>query len=169
MAPRAERLPTGITRIHPHTRRRLRTPSELGACPNWVWRVRVRRRGTGDFDRLYAQNVRETLQQTLDYLQHERSTADDDLRRDAERAVTGVFTDDIQTYLARRASASDYRGRVHNFAVWHAWLATKLGASFKTSKITLALVELALEEWKQATVIRKKNGQTQRRWSSATL
>ena len=169
MAPRADRLPTGITRIHPHTRRTLRTPSELATCLNWVWRVRVRRRGTGDFDQLYPQNVRETLQATLDYLQHERSTAVHDLRRDAERAASGVFRDDIHTYLARRASASDYRGRAHNLAAWEAWLATKLGASFKTSKITPAHVELALEEWKQATTIRKKNGQTQRRWSSATL
>ena len=169
MAPHSDRLPTGITRIHPHTRRRLRTPSELAACSNWVWRVRVRRRGTGSFDQLYPQNIRETLQQTLDYLQQERSTAVHDLRRDAERAASGVFTDDIHTYLARRASTSDYRGRVHSLAVWKAWLTTKLGASFKTSKITTALVEVALEEWKQATVIRKKNGQTQRRWSSATL
>ena len=35
--------------------------------------------------------------------------------------------------------------------------------------MTPALVELALEEWKQATVTRKKNGRLQRRWSSATL
>jgi integrase len=169
MAPRADRLPTGITRVHPHSRRTLRTAAELAACPNWVWRLRVRRRGRGVFDQLYRQNVRETLQATLDYLQHERSTAVHDLRRDAERAASGVFKDDIHTYLARRASASDYRGRVHNLSEWVAWLATKLGASFKTSRITPALVELALEEWKQATTIRKKIATTQRRWSSATL
>jgi integrase len=58
---------------------------------------------------------------------------------------------------------------VRNLALWQAWLATKLGASFKTSKITPAFVELALEEWKQATTFRKKNGQMQRCWSSATL
>jgi integrase len=169
MAPRADRLPTGITRIHPHTRRTLRTPAELAACPNWVWRVRVRRRRTGTFDQLYPQTVRDTLQATLDYLQHERSTAVHDLRRDAERAATGVFPDDIQTYLARRASASDYAGRAHNLAAWDAWLASNLGSSFKTSQITPALVELALEEWKQATTVRQKNGQRVRRWSSATL
>lgn len=169
MAPRTDRLPTGITRIHPHSRRTLRTASELAACPNWVWRVRVRRRRRGDFDQLYPQNVRETLWETLDYLQHERSTAVHELRRDAERAASGVFADDVHTYLARRASASDYRGRVRNLALWQAWLATKLGASFKTSKITPAFVELALEEWKQATTFRKKNGQMQRCWSSATL
>lgn len=169
MAHGGDRLPTGITRIHPHTRRRLRTPTELAACPNWVWRVRVRRRGTGDFDQLYPQRVRETLQGTLDYLQHERSTAVYDLRRDAEKAASGIFTDDVETYLTRRASASDCRGRAHNLAVWGAWLTGKLGARFKTSKITPAYVELALEEWKQATVVRKKNGHAQRRWSSATL
>ena len=169
MACRADRLPTGITRVHPHTRRTLRTPTELAACRNWAWRVRVRRRGKGDFDQLYPQNVRETLQETLDYLQHERSTAARELRSDSERAISGVFSDDIPRYLARRASVSDYRGRAHNLAVWQSWLATKLGASFKTAKITSALVELALEEWKQATITRRKNGQIQRRWSSATL
>jgi integrase len=169
MAPRADRLPTGITRVHPHTRRTLRTSAELAACPNWVWRVRVRRRGKGDFDRLYPQDVRETVRETLDYLLHERSTAAHDLRRDAQRAASGVFTDDIHSYLARRASASDYRGRVRNLELWRAWLATKLGGSFKTSSITPALVELAIEEWKQSTVTRKKNGRLQRRWASATL
>ena len=55
MAPRPNRLPIGITRVHPHSRRTLRTAAELAACPNWVWRVRVRRRGRGDFDQLYPQ------------------------------------------------------------------------------------------------------------------
>ena len=36
MPPRADRLPTGITRVHPHTRRTLRTAAELAACPKWV-------------------------------------------------------------------------------------------------------------------------------------
>ena len=169
MAPRTNRLPIGITRVHPHSRRALRTAAEIARCPNWVWRVRVRRRGRGDFDRLYPQSVRETLRETLDYLQHERSTAMHDLRRDSERATSGMFTDDIDTYLARRASTSDYRGRRRNLGLWAGWLTTKLGASFKTSQVTSALVELALEEWKQATITRKKNGRLQRRWSSATL
>ena len=170
MTPRPDRLPTGITRVHPHTRRALRTAGALLACPNWVWRVRVRRRGKGDFDRLYPQNVRDTLHATLDYLQHERSTAAHDLRRDAARTRAGGFEDDVQTYLARRASVSDYRGRARNLAVWNAWLTTHLGASFKTVKVTSALVELALEEWKRETTIRKRAGaQRQRRWSSATL
>ena len=169
MAPPTNRLPTGITRVQPHSRRTLRTAADLAACPNWVWRVRVRRRATGEFDELYPQNIRETLQATLDHLQRERSTAVHDLRRDSDRATSGVFRDDIRIYLARRASTSDYRGRAHNLAVWESWLSTKLGATFKTSKITPALVELALEEWKQSTTIRKKNSQVQRRWSSATL
>lgn len=169
MAPRANRLPIGIARVHPHSRRTLRTAAEIAHCPNWVWRVRVRRRGRGDFDRLYPQSVRETLRETLDYLQHERSTAMHDLRRDSERATSGMFTDDIDTYLARRATTSDYGGRKRNLRLWAAWLTTKLGASFKTSQVTSALVELALEEWKQATITRKKNGRLQRRWSSATL
>ncbi len=168
MAPRIDRLPTGITRVHPHSRRALRTAADLASCENWVWRVRVRRRGAGEFDELYPQHVRDTLQATLDHLQRERSTAVHDLRRDAERASSGVFTDDIQTYLARRASVSDYRGRARNLALWDAWLCSKLGTSFKTAKITAALVELALEEWKQATAVRK-SGPIERRWSSATL
>ena len=170
MTPRTDRLPTGITRVHPHTRQALQTSAALTACPNWAWRVRVRRRGKGDFDRLYPQDVRDTLQATLDYLQHERSTAVHDLRRDAVRAQSGIFKDDIQTYLTRRASVSDYRGRVHNLAIWDAWLTTRLGASFKTGKITPALVELALEEWKRETIVRRRPGAPlQRRWSSATL
>jgi hypothetical protein len=95
MADRSDRLPVGITRVHPHTRRTLRTTADLAACRNWVWRVRVRRRGRGDFDQFYPQSIRETLRETLDYLQHERSTAVHDLRRDAERAASGVFADDI--------------------------------------------------------------------------
>lgn len=170
MAPRADRLPTGITRVHPHTRRTLKTASDLAACPNWVWRVRVKRRGTGEFDQLYPQNVRDSVQETLDYLQRERSTGVHDLRRDAVRAQSGVFKDDIQTYLSRRASTSDYRGRAYNLAIWETWLTLKLGASFKTARISSALVELALEEWKRETVIRKqKNGVPQRRWSSSYL
>ena len=169
MADPKDRLPVGITRVHPHTRRTLRTPAELAACRNWVWRVRLRRRGKGDFDRLYPQTVRNTLRETLDYLQHERSTAAHDLRRDAERAASGVFADDVHTYLRRRASISDYRGREHNLALWTAWLVTKLGPAFKTLQVTPALVELALEEWKQVTIVRKKDGTRQRRWSSATL
>ncbi len=166
----ASHLPTGITRVHPHTRRTLRTSAELSACPNWVWRVRVRRRGTGTFDRLYPQNIRETLQATLDHLHHVRTTAVHDLKSDAERGRSGVFQDDMVLYLARRATTSDYWWRGHNLRIWHAWLTTKLGTSFKTSKITPALVELALEEWKQETTIRKqKDAQSQRRWSSATL
>ena len=108
MPPRADRLPTGITRVHPHTRRTLRTAADLAACPKWVWRVRAKRRGTGDFDQLYPQNVRDSVQETLDYLQSERSTGVHDLRRDAVRAQPGVFMDDIHTYLARRSSTSDY-------------------------------------------------------------
>lgn len=170
MGPRANRLPTGITRVHPHTRRPLRTPGELAACPNWVWRVRVKRRGVGEFDRLYPQTVRDTSQETLDYLQRERATAVHDLRRDAVRAQSGVFKDDIQTYLARRASVSDYRGRAYNLHLWDRWLAAKLGPSFKTLKITPALVELALEEWKRETVVRKADGgRRERRWSSSYL
>ena len=170
MAPRPQQLPVGITRVHPHTRRGLRTPADLAACPNWVWRVRAKRRGVGDFDQLYKQDVRETLQATLDYLQHERSTAIGDLRRDAARSGTGAFAEDVKTYLARRATASDLVGRVYNLRLWDAWLATKLGAHFKTSKISPELVELALEQWKQETVTRKKYGGTvRRRWASATL
>lgn len=170
MAPRADRLPTGITRVHPHTRRTLKTAADLAACPKWVWRVRAKRRGTGDFDQLYPQNVRDSLQETLDYLQRERSTGVHDLRRDAVRAQSGVFKDDIQTYLARRASTSDYRGRAYNLAIWETWLSAKLGASFKTAKITPALVELALEEWKRETTIRKKKDAVpQRRWASSYL
>lgn len=132
--------------------------------------MRAKRRGTGDFDQLYPQAVRETLQSTLDYLQHERATRVHDLRRDAVRAQSGIFTDDIRTYLARRASVSDYRGRAHNLTIWNTWLAARLGASFKTAKITSGLVELALEEWKGATIVRKKkDAVSQRRWSSATL
>ncbi len=92
-----------------------------------------------------------------------------DLRRDSVRAQSGVFEDDVQTYLARRATSSDYRGRVHNLEVWRAWLTTKLGTAFRTDAITPALVELALEEWKQATVVRKKKGVSARKWTSATL
>jgi integrase len=170
MTSRANRLPTGITRVHPHTRRPLRTAADLAACPNWVWRVRARRRGTGDFDQLYPQHVRDTLQATLDYLQHARATGVHDLRRDAVRARSGIFKDDIVVYLARRASTSDHRGRAHNLAVWEAWLTGRLGASFQTTKITPALVELALEEWKQETIIRKgRDVRPQRRWASATL
>ncbi|ODS56039.1 MAG: hypothetical protein ABS36_06295 [Acidobacteria bacterium SCN 69-37] len=170
MPPRSDRLPTGITRVHPHTRRALRTPAALAGCPHWVWRVRVRRRGQGDFDRLYPQDVRDTLQATLDFLQHERSTAVHDLRRDAGRAPAGTFEEDVTTYLARRASVSDLQGRAHNLAVWAAWLTTRLGTAFKTPQITSALVELALEAWKQETVVRKRTGdRRQRRWSSATL
>ncbi len=170
MTLRASRLPTGISRVHPHTRRALSTVAALAECSNWVWRVRVRRRGTGDFDKLYPQNVRETLQGTLDYLEHERTTAVHDLRRDAVRARSGVFEDDIQTYLARRATTSDYRGRAHNLTVWKVWLSAQLGTSFKTAKITAGLVELALEQWKQETVVRQKTeAQRVRRWSSSTL
>jgi integrase len=170
MPPRADRLPTGITRVHPHTRRTLRTAAELAACPKWVWRVRVKRRGTGVFDQLYPQNVRDSLQETLDYLQSERSTGVHDLRRDAVRAQSGVFKDDIHTYLARRASTSDYRARQYNLAIWEAWLTARLGASFKTAKITSGLVELALEEWKRETTVRKKeNALPQRRWASSYL
>ena len=170
MARPADHLPTGITRVHPHTRRTLRTPAELAACPNWVWRVRAKRRGAGDFDQLYPQTVRETLQATLDHLQHERATHVHDLRRDAARTQSGIFKDDIKTYLARRASTSDYRGRARNLMIWETWLAARLGASFKTAKIQSGLVELALEEWKRETIIRKKkNALPERRWSSATL
>lgn len=169
MAARGDRLPVGITRVHPHTRRTLRTAADLAACTHWVWRVRLRRRGRGHFDQLYPQSVRDTLRETLDYLQHERSTAAHDLRRDAERAASGVFADDVQTYLTRRATTSDYKGREHNLNLWAAWLATRLGPAFKTLQVTAALVELALEEWKQATVVRKKDGHRHRRWSSATL
>src|SRR5215217_3481332 len=169
MADRVDRLPAGITRVHPHSRRTLRTPADLAACRNWVWRVRLRRRGRGAFDRLYPQTVRDTLREALDYLQHERATAAHDLRRDAERAQSGVFSDDVHTYLRRRATTSDYRGREHNLNLWEAWLTTKLGPAFKTLHVTTALVELALEEWKQVTVARKKDGRRQRRWASATL
>src|SRR5947207_657859 len=127
MAARVDRLPTGITRVHPHSRRTLRTATDLSACQNWVWRVRVRRRGKRDFDQLYPQTVRDTLRETLDYLQHERSSAAHDLRREAQRAASGVFTDDVQAYLTRRATTSDYQGRDHNLQLWAAWLATKLG------------------------------------------
>jgi integrase len=170
MARRDTRLPVGITRVHPHTRRTLRTAAELSACPHWVWRVRARRRRAGDFDRLYPQTVRETLHATLDYLQHERAMAVHDLRTDSVRAKSGVFVDDIETYLARRASTSDYKGRVHNLAVWKDWLTARLGASFATTKITPDLVELALESWKNEVIVRKKPGaKSQRRWASATL
>lgn len=170
MPTRSDRLPTGITRVHPHTRQPLRAAAALAACPKWVWRVRVRRRGQGDFDRLYPQDVRDTLQATLDFLQHERATAVHDLRRDAGRATAGTFEEDVATYLARRASVSDRRGRVHNLALWDAWLSTRLGAGFKTVRITSALVELALEAWKAETIVRVRTGdQRQRRWSSATL
>ena len=170
MAPRARPLPVGITRVHPHTRRTLRTAADLAVSPNWVWRVRARRRGVGNLDRLYPQDVRESLQATLDYLQHERTTAVNDFRRDAARRLAGIFSDDIDTYLARRASTTDYAGRKHNLSVWAAWLASRLGATFKTTQITPALVELALEEWKHETTIRKKpDAKRQRRWSSATL
>jgi integrase len=170
MPPRLDRLPTGIARVHPHTRRTLKTAADLAACPSWVWRVRARRRGTGNFDHLYPQNVRDSLQETLDYLQRERTTGLHDLRRDAVRAQSGVFKDDIHTYLARRASTSDYRGRAHNLAIWETWLTVKLGASFKTAKITPALVELALEEWKRETIVRKKaNARPRRRWASSYL
>ncbi len=163
-------LPVGITRVHPHTRRTLRTPADLAACPNWVWRVRVKRRSTGDFDQLYPQDVRDTTQTSLDHLQHERTTAINDLRRDAARHGSGVFADDVKNYLARRASASDYRGRVRNLRLWEECLSNRLGSRFKTTKVTSELVELALEGWKQETIGRKKNGgKAQRRWSSATL
>jgi integrase len=170
MASGLQQLPIGVTRVHPHSRRTLKTPAQLAACASWVWRVRVRRRGAGDFDQLYSQDVRDTLQATLDYLQHVRSTAVHDLRRDAGQVATGTFTTDVATYLARRASTTDYRGRVHSLRIWDTWLATKLGASFLTSRITPALVELALEHWKQETIIRKKPGaRPKRRWASATL
>jgi integrase len=163
-------LPIGITRVHPHTRRTLRTAADLAACPNWVWRVRAKRRGTGDFDQLYPQNVRDSVQETLDHLQRERSTGVHDLRRDALRAQSGVFKDDIHTYLARRASTSDYRGRAYNLAIWETWLATQLGASFKTAKISPGLVELALEEWKREMIVRKQlDALPQRRWASSYL
>jgi hypothetical protein len=72
--------------------------------------------------------------------------------------------------LARRASTSDYRGRAHNLGLWEAWLTAKLGASFKTAKITSGLVELALEEWKRETIVRRKTGAVlQRHWSSSYL
>jgi integrase len=135
-----------------------------------VWRVRVKRRGSKDFDQLYPQHVRDSLQATLDHLQHERSTAINDLNRDTARHDSAVFADDIKTYLTRRASTSDVRGREHNLALWEQWFSHKLGARFKTTKITSELVELALEEWKQETILRKKHGhRRQRRWASATL
>lgn len=163
-------LPVGITRVHPHTRRTLRTAADLAGCPNWVWRVRAKRRGTGDFDQLYRQDVRESLQETLDYLQHERSTAVGDLRRDSGRRVTGAFLDDVKTYLARRATASDAVGRAYSLRLWQAWLATKLGPQFKTAKVTTTLIELALEQWKQETIsVKKAGGTRRRRWASATL
>lgn len=170
MKSHSRNLPVGITRVHPHTRRTLRTPADLAGCPNWVWRVRAKRRGTGDFDQLYRQDVRESLQETLDYLQHERSTAVGDLRRDSERRVTGAFGDDVKTYLARRATASDAVGRAYSLRLWQAWLCTKLGPQFKTAKITTALIELALEQWKQETIsVKKAGGTRRRRWASATL
>src|SRR5579871_5581638 len=169
MAARANRLPVGITRVHPHTRRTLRTQAELDACRNWVWRVRAKRRGTGDFDHLYPQDVRDSLQATLDFLHHERATAIKDLRRDAIRTTTGVFPDVVESYLERRASVSDLRGRRYNLGLWEQWLTAKLGPRFKTAKITSALVELALEEWKQETIVRKKNSRPQRRWASSYL
>jgi hypothetical protein len=70
------------------------------------------------------------------------------------RAQSGVFKDDVHAHLARRETTSDYRGRAYNLAIWQAWLTAKLGASFKTAKITPGLVELALEEWKRETIIR---------------
>ena len=98
--------------MHPHSRRTLRTAAELAACRELgLASPRATARDRGSSIELYPQNVRDTLRETLDYLQHERSTAAHDLRRDAERAASGVFTDDVQTYLARRASDSDYRGR----------------------------------------------------------
>lgn len=170
MRPSAVRLPAGISRVHPHTRRALRSQEELAACRNWVWRVRARRRGAGEFDRLYPQEVRDTLQETLDYLQRERATRVHDLRRDAARTASGVFEEDVRVYLARRASVSDYRGREHSLRLWGSWLTRKLGSSFKTTKITTELVELALEEWKQETIVRKKpNALPQRRWASSYL
>jgi len=170
MASRPPQLPVGITRVHPHTRRTLRTAADLDACPNWVWRVRVKRRGTGDFDQLYSQGVRDSLQTTLDHLQHERSTAINDLRRDAVRHGSGLFSEDVRTYLARRASASDYRGRVRSLQLWDASLSHRLGSGFSTTKITSELVELVLEDWKGETIARKKyGGKAQRRWASATL
>ena len=170
MPTRHDRLPTGISRVHPHTRRTLRSSADLASCPNWVWRVRARRRGVGEFDQLYPQHVRDTPQATLDYLERERATAVHDLRRDADRAQAGAFREDVRAYLARRASTSDYKGRVHSLALWDTWLIGHLGASFRTTKITPALVELALEDWKQETVVRKTKGAVpQRRWSSSYL
>jgi integrase len=167
MAPRADRLPVGIMRVHPHTRRRLRTPADLAARKNWVWRVRAKRKGAGAFDQLYPQNIRETTRAALDHLQQVRANAINDLLRDAARGQAGIFKNDIPRYLLRRASVTDYQIRAYNLGLWEEWLRGKLGASFLTSKITPALVELALEEWKGEMVFRKKR--QQRRWASATL
>jgi integrase len=167
MAPRADRLLVGITRVHPHTRRRLRTPADLAACKNWVWRVRAKRKGAGTFDQLYPQNIRETTRAALDHLQQVRAEAINDLLRDAARGQAGIFKNDIPRYLVRRASVTDYQMRAYNLGLWENWLRGKLGASFLTSKITPALVELALEDWKHEMLFRKKR--QQRRWASATL
>jgi hypothetical protein len=71
---------------------------ELAACRNWVC-VSVRRRGAGEFDRLYPQEVRDTIQETLDYLQRERATRVHDLRRDAAGTASGVLAQDVRVYL----------------------------------------------------------------------
>jgi integrase len=135
-----------------------------------MWRVRVRRRGVGEFDKLYAQNVRESIGEVLDFLGRERATAIHDLRRDATRAKTGGFHDDVHVYLKRRASISDYTQRERNLRLWEGWLTGRLGAFFKTSAITPALVELALEEWKAETIAKKKSGGRRvKRWAAATL
>ena len=167
MAPRVDRLPVGITRVHPHTRRTLRTPADLAACKNWLWRVRAKRKGAGNFDQLYPQSIRKTRRAALDYLQQERANAISDLLRDATRGQAGIFRNDIPRYLARRASVTDYQMRSYNLRLWEDWLRGKLGPSFLSSKITPALVELALEEWKGEMIFRKKR--QQRRWASSTL
>ena len=41
MPTRSDRLPTGVTRVHPHTRRTLRTCAGLATCLNWVWGERI--------------------------------------------------------------------------------------------------------------------------------
>ena len=100
-----------------------------------MWRVRVRRRGVGELDKLYSQDVRESAGELLDFLERERATAIHDLRHDAARAGTGSFHDAVPIYLRRRASISDYQQRHRNLRLWEAWLVVRLGASFKPARL----------------------------------
>ena len=170
MAPRADRLPIGITRVHPHTRRALRTPprnwppARTGSGASGCGGV-AQATSIGSIRRTYARRC--GRRSIISSMSGPRPSTTCDGTRSAQRRASSPTTS-TRTWRGARAPPTT----AGECTTWHSgrhWLATKLGAIVQTRKITPALVELALEEWKQATMTRKKSGRVQRRWSSATL